>query len=269
MSGIPSTALAGTVDKTWTNSEVDFIGSQPEPASIGRQGFHTYGRYPTAEITRKDAFDGMLSGAGKLQIGQKLETVNRFFNERVLYQTDEQAWGKKDYWATLGETLSNGAGDCEDFAIAKYYTMQRLGVEQSQLRLVYVLSSQFPEPHMVLSYTDKPGSDPLILDNIDKSITRLSSRTDLTQVYSFNDEGLYLPGKDTRLSGPERLSKWVVVLNRTAKEAPDHVQVTVHERNSMDLTMLSTGDIKQSASIGSHLKFKNERSSDDEAPGLK
>lgn len=259
MSGIPSTAQAGTVDKNWTDSELDFIGSQPETASIGRQGFHTYGRYQTAEIARKDAFEQMISGAGRLQIGQKLETVNRFFNERVLYRSDEDAWGEKDYWATLGETLTKGAGDCEDFAIAKYYTLQKLGVDQSQLRMVYVKSSQFPEPHMVLAYADKPGSDPLILDNIDKSITRLSSRTDLTQVYSFNDGGLYLPGNDTSLAGPERLSKWIAVMNKAAYEESGQIQAAEQGSNRMDLTMLSTGDVKQSAGINSHLKFKRER----------
>jgi predicted transglutaminase-like cysteine proteinase len=259
MSGIPATAQAGAVDKTWTDSELDFIGNQPETASIGRQGFHAYGRYPTAETARKGAFEEMLSGAGRLQIGQKLETVNRFFNERVIYRSDEDAWGQKDYWATLGETLTKGAGDCEDFAIAKYYTLQKLGIDQSQLRMVYVKSSQFPEPHMVLSYADKPGSDPLILDNIEKSISRLSSRTDLTQVYSFNDGGLYLPGNDTSLAGPERLSKWVAVMNRAAYEESGQIQEVVQESKPMDLTMLSTGDIKQSASINSHLKFKRER----------
>jgi predicted transglutaminase-like cysteine proteinase len=269
MSGIPSTAHAGTVDKAWTDSELDYIGSQAEPASIGRQGFHTYGRYPTAETARKGAFDAMIAGAGRLSTSQKLETVNNFFNERVLYQRDAEAWGKNDYWATLGETLTKGAGDCEDFAIAKYYTLQKLGIEQSHLRMVYVKSSQFPEPHMVLSYADKRGSDPLILDNIEKSISRLSSRTDLFQVYSFNDAGVYLPGKETSLAGPERLSKWVAVMNRAASEVPQKIQVAAEQSKPMDLTMLTTDDIKQSATIGSHLKSTNKRSLETDEPDLK
>ncbi|HPX55908.1 MAG TPA: transglutaminase-like cysteine peptidase, partial [Syntrophales bacterium] len=50
---------------------------------------------------------------------QKLEKVNRFFN-RMEFVDDIQLWGVQDYWATPIEFISRNAGDCEDFAIAKY-----------------------------------------------------------------------------------------------------------------------------------------------------
>ena len=59
---------------------------------------------------------------------EKLEKVNRFFNSRIRFANDVDVWGIQDYWATPIEFLCKGAGDCEDFAIAKYFTIKAMGV---------------------------------------------------------------------------------------------------------------------------------------------
>ncbi len=66
----------------------------------------------------------------------QLEAVNRFVN-RVPYATDREAYGVRDYWAGPWRFLA-GAGDCEDYAIAKYATLRRLGVPVADLRIVVV-----------------------------------------------------------------------------------------------------------------------------------
>lgn len=211
------------------DAQLNFIGNQPATASLGRQSLPGDPGFKSSKSSRKSAFDAMIAGASSLPVGEKLDAVNRFFNEQIIYQTDEKAWGGKDYWATPSETLAKGAGDCEDFAIAKYYALQQLGVEQSKLRIVYVQSNQFPEPHMVLAYSEKPESDPLILDNIEKLIAPNSSRTDLKTVYSFNETGLYVSGKHATVAGPDRLSKWVAVMNKVSNEAAQQIQASVPE----------------------------------------
>ena len=50
----------------------------------------------------------------------RLAAVNGFFNQRVAFRDDIEVWGQIDYWATPLELLDKGAGDCEDYAIAKY-----------------------------------------------------------------------------------------------------------------------------------------------------
>ena len=47
-------------------------------------------------------------------------------------------WNKVDYWATPIEFLASHGGDCEDFAIAKYFTLIQLGIPEEQLTLTYV-----------------------------------------------------------------------------------------------------------------------------------
>ena len=65
---------------------------------------------------------------------EKLNRVNAFFNANVQFIDDQALWDKKDYWATPIETLSIGGGDCEDYAIAKYFTLKQLGVDENKLR---------------------------------------------------------------------------------------------------------------------------------------
>ena len=69
---------------------------------------------------------------------QQIHLVNDFFNKHIQYQTDDDLWQKKDYWATPLESLGVGMGDCEDYVIAKYFTLIALGIPEDKIRLMYV-----------------------------------------------------------------------------------------------------------------------------------
>ena len=64
----------------------------------------------------------------------QMQAVNSFFNT-IPYREDADNWGIRDYWATPYELLERG-GDCEDYAIAKYISLKRLGVPESSMRVV-------------------------------------------------------------------------------------------------------------------------------------
>lgn len=141
---------------------------------------------------------------------EKLRAVNRFFN-RVRFLGDQENWGKRDYWATPSEMLSTNAGDCEDFAIAKYFTLREMGVPDERLRITYARVAHRDQVHMVLAYYRTPETQPLLLDNLTDAIDPASERTDLVPVYSFNGEGLWLTpqgGEARRVAGPERIGPW-------------------------------------------------------------
>lgn len=142
---------------------------------------------------------------------EKLEAVNRFFNRRIRFVDDIRHWHQQDYWATPLETMVTFGGDCEDFAVAKYFTLRAMGVPDDKLRLVYVRAKRLRQAHMVLAFYPAPNADPLILDNITTRIRRGSDRTDLVPVYSFNGSYLWMSrGRLTgTLAGPaDRLAKW-------------------------------------------------------------
>lgn len=142
---------------------------------------------------------------------EKLTLVNDFFNSQVMFVDDILLWDKEDYWATPIEMLSLGAGDCEDYSIAKYFTLKQLGVDEDKLRITYVKAVELNQAHMVLTYFENRRSIPLVLDNLINEIQPASRRQDLIPVYSFNGTGLWLAksrGEGQRVGDASRLSLW-------------------------------------------------------------
>lgn len=128
----------------------------------------------------------------------------------ILLTIDLVHWNEKDYWATPIEFIATGAGDCEDYTIAKYFSLIELGVPESQLRLMYVTALELRQPHMVLAYYETPTSVPLVLDNINRRILPANKRRDLSPIYSFNGNGLWAAkamgtGRKLRGSGPMKM----------------------------------------------------------------
>lgn len=165
-----------------------------------------------------------------LPVSARLKNVNEFFNRRTRFLTDQEIWHQSDYWATPMETLAKGAGDCEDFTIAKYFTLLSLDVPVEQLRLIYVkariggMYSNVQQAHMVLAYYPSPEAEPLVLDNLITEIRPASRRPDLTPVFSFNSEGIFrgVARNDTSPKGDVRqLSRWSELLKRARAEGFD------------------------------------------------
>lgn len=119
---------------------------------------------------------------------KKLNTVNTWTNF-IQYKSDKKVYGVNDYWATLYEFVGKNAGDCEDYTIAKYYILKKLGIDPHRLKFAYVI---YQDPrgkkssHMVLAYLKvlKPKSkdDILILGNNNRFVLPASKRPDLIKV---------------------------------------------------------------------------------------
>jgi len=150
----------------------------------------------------------------------KLAAVNDFFNRRIAYKTDWEVWGVEDYWASPLEMLDKGAGDCEDYAIGKYFSLLALNLPPAKLRLVYarVMLEGRSEPHMVLAYYSEPSAEPLILDNIQSQIKPASARPDLTPGYSFNTEGLWLGVGGKSEGKASRMPNWPGAIEKSRAE---------------------------------------------------
>ncbi len=147
---------------------------------------------------------------------EKLIAVNNFFNQ-MDFVDDIDHWGKEDYWATPIEFLGTRGGDCEDFTIAKYFSLRELGVPDEKLRLVYVKALTLDQHHMVLAYYHKPTAIPVLLDNLDKALKPASKRRDLLPIYSFNAKNLWLSkekGRGVLVGGSSRLSLWTDLNSR-------------------------------------------------------
>jgi len=132
----------------------------------------------------------MMNEAKDLSEMEKLEKVNDFFNQTP-YASDKVTWGESDYWATRLEFIGKDRGDCEDFVIAKYFTLKELGVPTSKLFMTYAKSLRYKTAHLVLTYYETPRSVPLVLDNYNFKILPASVRDDLVPIYSFSGDELF------------------------------------------------------------------------------
>ena len=105
------------------------------------------------------------------------------------------------------ELIGTNGGDCEDFALAKYFTLRELGVPDERLRLTYVRAylpaTKEMQSHMVLTYHTAADAEPLILDNLTNAIKLASERKDLAPTYSFNGAQLWA----SKMRGSGRLSE--------------------------------------------------------------
>ena len=129
---------------------------------------------------------------------EQLKTVNRFFN-RWPYRLDRDVWLKKDYWATPLEFLRH-SGDCEDFAICKYYALRYLGVEPDRMRIVILRDTIRSITHAVLAvYTQ---DDILILDNLSDPVFSHHRYQHYLPQYSVNEttRWIHIKPRSTALS---------------------------------------------------------------------
>ena len=175
-------------------------------------------KYGSSGKNRVEAWDSMIESSKNESLLNKIKNVNDFFNQ-ITYKTDAAHWKQKDYWATPFEFMGTGAGDCEDYAIAKYFSLVKLGIPDDKLRITYVIykkaNSRFEQAHMVLTYYHKTGAEPVILDNINRRLELASKRDDLKPVYSFNASGLWQAKNkgDTRV-GDNNLKSWKNLIDR-------------------------------------------------------
>lgn len=164
------------------------------------------------------AWQDMLRDAADKSEQEKLRIVNQFWDQALIAGEDITVWGQVDYWATPLESLSKGAGDCEDYVIGKYFSLLYLGVAPEKLRLVYVRAMVGSQSisHMVLGYYPQPLAEPLVLDSLIDRIQPAHLRTDLTPVFSFNAEGIYIEGG--RRSSVDRIGRWRDLLSKMRAE---------------------------------------------------
>jgi predicted transglutaminase-like cysteine proteinase len=132
-----------------------------------------------------------LTSAKPLEARAQLDAVNRWANAKP-YVEDMTNWALPDYWETPGEFIAHG-GDCEDYAIAKYFSLVRLGFSPRDLRIVIVSDSRAHDFHAVL-VARLDGND-WLLDNQLPDVMPLAAEPQYAPVYSLNEQGWSLQSR--------------------------------------------------------------------------
>lgn len=111
-------------------------------------------------------------------------SVNGFFNLRP-YVTDQNVWGVEEHWARPLDFMRLG-GDCEDYAIAKYFALRELGIPTDALRIAAVWNSARKEGHAVLVINI--DNQEYLLDNLENDLPLQSAVHWYAPAYYLNEE---------------------------------------------------------------------------------
>jgi predicted transglutaminase-like cysteine proteinase len=82
---------------------------------------------------------------GRARLGE----INRAINLAIRPMTDLAQYGEIDVWSSPLVTFYHGAGDCEDYAIAKFVALQQAGISPDDLRIVVMRNTMSGEGHAV------------------------------------------------------------------------------------------------------------------------
>ena len=129
-----------------------------------------------------------------------LKLVNSFWNTWP-YREDMANWGKPDYWAIPAQFLKK-SGDCEDYAIAKYFTLKELGFPPDEMRIVVLRDTIRNLAHAVLVvYLD---GEAYVLDNLSNVVQPHSRLRNYNPQYSVNENGrwTHIKGRPAKAARP-------------------------------------------------------------------
>jgi len=125
----------------------------------------------------------IITTAAALPRGQRIKAVNDFFN-RWPYKLDREVYGVSEYWATPKEFMTL-SGDCEDYSIAKYFALRKLGFKKQELRVVILMDTIRGIGHAVLAFYAEDQI--LILDSLSNLILPHSRYKHYVPQYSMNE----------------------------------------------------------------------------------
>jgi len=148
-------------------------------------------RIMASASTRKSAaaspWQDLLAAVGEYRPLRQLDAVNRYFN-RVAYAEDAVLYGAKDYWATPEEFMRRNAGDCEDYAIAKYTVLRAMGWSVDALHIVAIRDHKYKVNHAVLAA--RLDGQWYYLDNRASRLLKPSEVPFYHPIYSVNERQL-------------------------------------------------------------------------------
>jgi predicted transglutaminase-like cysteine proteinase len=89
--------------------------------------------------------DAARAREGRARLGE----INRAINLAIRPKSDLAQYGEVDVWSSPLVTFAHGAGDCEDYAIAKFVALRLAGISPEDLRIVVMHDTLRGEDHAV------------------------------------------------------------------------------------------------------------------------
>lgn len=137
-------------------------------------------------------------------------SVNGYFNQ-WRPKNDADTWDTPEYWASPREFIAKRGGDCEDYAIAKYFALRFLGVDANRLRIVVIHARDergVPAANLHAILAVRAGENWFILDNNARPKNNIFPHTQykgrFEPLYSVNENSAWVHGGQTGTAGSSR-----------------------------------------------------------------
>ena len=134
-------------------------------------------------------FQAMIDEARGQTGRARLGYINRAINLAIRPLNDLANYRGPEVWKSPLATLAKGAGDCTDYAIAKYYALGEVGIPENDRRLVVVSIKSLNAEHAVLAVRD--GQRWLILDSRYMAIVDANDATKYVPLLEFDHRGVW------------------------------------------------------------------------------
>ncbi|MDA0785707.1 MAG: transglutaminase-like cysteine peptidase [Proteobacteria bacterium] len=132
--------------------------------------------------------DSIFQAAGAFSPHERMRMVNDFAN-RMPYIEDIDNYGLRDFWADTATFFKNG-GDCEDFAMAKFKLLEKIGFHPARMRIVLLLDQNRNRQHAVL--TVNTGGEAWMLDSLIRDVVPHQKAAHYRPTVSLSGPRLYL-----------------------------------------------------------------------------
>lgn len=140
--------------------------------------------------------------------------MNRIVN-LIPKGTDLENWKLSEYWATPLETLSVNSGDDLDFAILKYYLLEKAGIPKLNPKIIH---GYFDHELKSTSFAafDYDGRT-YILSSYDDVPIEISQVENFEMAYIFNKDSTYAVSKNevVEIGDASEIVQWARVLRET------------------------------------------------------
>jgi predicted transglutaminase-like cysteine proteinase len=140
-----------------------------------------------------EQFQAAVKGKKDIEL---LRYVTTFWNFWP-YKEDIVNWKQEDYWEIPAEFLQR-SGDCEDYAIIKYFTLKQLGIPPEDMRIVVVRDTIRNLGHAILVVYLQ--NDAFVLDNLSNAVLSHSRFSHYSPQYSVNEFGRWAHLKGRKIN---------------------------------------------------------------------
>ncbi|CCD97479.1 conserved exported hypothetical protein [Bradyrhizobium sp. STM 3809] len=121
---------------------------------------------------------------GRARLGE----INRAINLAIHPASDLAQYGEMDVWASPLATFASLAGDCEDYAIAKFVALRLAGLPPQDLRIIILRDTMRGEDHAVVAA--RLDGRWLLLDNQRMAMIQDSDARQIRPRFVLDDSGI-------------------------------------------------------------------------------